>query len=233
MKVLALDTSTKTGSIAITEGANVLAESIISIDYTHSETLLPSLKNILEATGIELGDIDLFALTVGPGSFTGIRIGVSTVKGLAMSLDKPVTGVSTIEALANNFPLSALPVVPILDARKGEVYTGRFEWNDNRMEKLSEERAISPEELLDEIDEKTLFAGDGLLKYGDLIEERLGTLAAKAPPSHNFIRSSVVASLGLREFEAGRILDLVSFTPFYLRKSEAEVQREQGLLKKV
>jgi len=231
VKILAIDTSTKSGSVAITEDDCILAETLLNIDATHSETLLPSLKDILVETGIGMEEIDLFALTLGPGSFTGVRIGVSTVKGFAFALGRPVVGVSTLEALALNFPHSACTITPILDARRGEVYTARFRRDGGLLERLSEDSAMAPEKLLEEVGERTLFVGDGLQRYGGMIKERLGGLAEFAAPSENFIRASNVAMLCRKRFEEGDTLDPAVFTPRYLRKSEAEINRKKGLLK--
>ncbi len=230
MKILALDTATKSGSVAITEDETVLAESFLNLDVTHSETLLPALRDLLDKTGLAMRSINLFAVTLGPGSFTGVRIGVSTVKGFAFAMEKPVVGVSTLEAVAMNFSHTPHVINPILDARRGEVYTAAFQWEGDRLKRCSEDRAISPEELIEKIGSKTLFAGDGLIKYGDLIKEWLGNLAEFAAPEEGLIRASVIAKLGLKAFERGETLPLESFTPEYLRKSEAEVQREKRLL---
>ena len=231
MKILALDTATKVGSVAIMEDDNVLAESTLNADITHSETLLPSINDMLKETALSMTDMDLFALTLGPGSFTGIRIGVSTIKGFAFALNRPVVGVSTLEALAYNFSSSPLKITPILDARRGEVYTATFRWEGDRMLRLSEDRAVPPEKMLEEIDEETLFAGDGLEKYGDMIKSRLGTLANEATKPQGLIRASSIATLGLERYEKGETLDIATLTPLYLRKSEAEIKREKGLLK--
>lgn len=231
MKILALDTSTRAGSVAITDDDAVLAESVLNIDVTHSETLLSSLKNMLDETKLGMNDIDLLALTLGPGSFTGIRIGVSTVKGFALALGKPIAGVSTLETLASNFPYASCRITPILDARKGEVYSAHFRWEGNALARLTGDRALPPEALLEEINETTLFVGDGLGRYGEMIRERLGELAVTAPSTHGFIRSSVVAALAHRQFEKGETLDPASLAPIYLRKSEAEINREKQLSK--
>jgi len=232
LRILAIDTSTKTGSLALLEGENLLAETFLNINITHSETLLLSLQDMLANCGISMEEIDLFALTVGPGSFTGIRIGVSTVKGFALALGKPVVGISTLEAMAWNFPFSSVQVVPFLDARRGEVYSARFAWSDGGFARLEEDCARSPEEVLHTIGGDAILVGDGTDKYNKLIYNRLGTRGLMAPSSHAYVRASIIAILGHEKYLKGEILNLDSFVPLYLRKSEAEVNREKALLEK-
>ncbi len=230
MKVFAIDTSTRSGSVAVVDDTKVVWESLFDTGVTHSELLLPSVKGILDLAGVSFDEMDVLALTLGPGSFTGVRIGVSTVKGFALVLGKPVVGVSTLEALASNFPGCAYTVVPLLDARKGEVYSAEFRWEGCDLVRVSGDRVIPPEVLLDEIDGPTLFVGDGTAKYGELIRERLGGCAILAPPESSLVRASVVARMAQRKYEKGDVLDADTFTPTYLRRSEAEINLEKGLL---
>lgn len=230
LKILAIDTSTDTGSIAITDGEDILIESILNVGKTHSETLIPSFQEMLEKTQLDIKDLDLLALTLGPGSFTGVRIGTSTVKGFALALGKPVAGISTLEALASNFPFSSLPIVPLFDARRGEIYSAMFKWENGEIKRLSEDRAASLDDAISKIKTKTIFAGEGLDKYGQMIKETLGDNAVFAPRANWYVRASNVAALGLKSYKAGGELDLATFTPSYRRKSEAEIQMEKGLL---
>jgi len=230
LKILAIDTSTDTGSIAITDGEDILAESILNVGRTHSETLIPSFQEMLEKTQLDIKDLDLLALTLGPGSFTGVRIGASTIKGFALALDKPVAGVSTLEALASNFPFSSLPIMPLFDARRGEIYSGMFQWEEGIIKRLSEDRAASLDDAISRIETKTIFAGEGLVKYGHMIKDRLGDNAVFAPRAVWYIRASNVAALGLKSYKADGGLDIATFTPSYRRRSEAEIQMEKGLL---
>lgn len=230
LKILAIDTSTDTGSIAITDGEDILVESILNVGRTHSETLIPSFQEMLEKTKLDIKDLDLLALTVGPGSFTGVRIGASTVKGFALALEKPVAGVSTLEALASNFPFSSLPIMPLFDARRGEIYSAMFKWEEGIIKRLSEDRAASLDDAISKIETKTIFAGEGLVKYGQMIKDRLGDNAVFAPRAVWYVRASNVAALGRKSYEADGGLDIATFTPSYRRKSEAEIQMEKGLL---
>jgi len=229
MKILAIDTATKTGSVAITSGDCILSERLLNVDTTHSENLLPAIAQMASETCLALKEIDLIAVTLGPGSFTGIRIGVGSVKGLALALDRPVAGVSTLEAMAANFPCSNRIIRPVMDARKSEVYTADFIWEKDGLERLSDDRALSPEKMLEGVREETIFVGDGLLKYGGLIKDTVGEMAFFADHFFSYIRASNVARLGQAVFEENGGLDLASFTPAYLRRSEAEVNREKGL----
>ncbi|MBE9503586.1 MAG: tRNA (adenosine(37)-N6)-threonylcarbamoyltransferase complex dimerization subunit type 1 TsaB [Proteobacteria bacterium] len=231
MNILAIDTSTKGGSLALSCNDRIISETLLNVEVTHSETLLPAVKKILNDAGISLADIGLFALTIGPGSFTGVRIGVSTIKGFAFALEKPIAGVSTIEAMAHNFADTELTITPVLDARRGEFYTADFRWNKLEIERLSEDRAVSPETLTNTDREKTIFVGDGLTKLGKHLKERFGDMAILAPPSESYLKGSVIASLALKKYGIGETLDPASFTPTYLRRSEAEINREKGLLR--
>lgn len=231
MKILAIDTATKTGSVAITSGDSILSERLLNVDTTHSENLLPAIEEMTSETAFVLGEIDLIAVTLGPGSFTGIRIGVGSVKGLALALDKPVVGVSTLESMAANFPCADRIIKPVIDARKSEVYTADFTWKNGALKRLSDDRVEAPEKMLEGVSKNTIFVGDGLLKYGDLIKDTVGDKAFFADHFFSYIRASAVARLGQANFEEKGGLDLASFTPVYLRRSEAEVNREKGLLK--
>lgn len=232
MKILAIDTATKTGSVAITSGDSILSERLLNVDTTHSENLLPAIAQMASETCIALDEIDLIAVTLGPGSFTGIRIGVGSVKGLALALDRPVVGVSTLEAMAANFPYANKIIKPVMDARKSEVYTADFIWEEGTLKRLSDDKVESPEKMLEGVCENTIFVGDGLIKYGELIKDSAGDLAFFADHFLSYIRASAVARLGQVFFEEKGGLDLAAFTPAYLRRSEAEVNLEKGLLKK-
>ncbi|HKZ46929.1 MAG TPA: tRNA (adenosine(37)-N6)-threonylcarbamoyltransferase complex dimerization subunit type 1 TsaB, partial [Thermodesulfobacteriota bacterium] len=157
MKILAIDTSASSGSIALLEDDQVIAELTTCTQKTHVERLLPLIKTLLSSINTKIEDVDGFALTTGPGSFTGLRIGLATIKGLAWSLNKPVVGVSTLEALAMNIPYSDKPICPILDARKKEVYAGIYKCNDNGPTCIMDDATISPQLLIERIKEPTIF----------------------------------------------------------------------------
>jgi tRNA threonylcarbamoyladenosine biosynthesis protein TsaB len=228
MRVLGIDTSTQCGSVGLIEDEHILCEYVLNRRMSHSERALKTIDRVLEDSGVSIGEIDGFAITIGPGSFTGLRIGVSTVKGLAFATGKPVAGVSTLDALAQNIEYSPYLICPLLDARKGEVYTALYRnTGKDGLIKIAPEIAIKPVDLLERIDEKALFLGDGVYTYGDLIRRELGDRAHIAPSPFNFVHGAVVARLGRQSLEKGEYLDLEGFTPQYLRKSEAELTWEE------
>ena len=228
MITLAIDTATKTAGIALLRDETVLVEYFFNLSVNHSETVLPAIHQGLALTGIGIDEVDLFALTVGPGSFTGLRIGASTLKGLALATGKPVVGVSTLEALAYNaFECPAL-ICPMLDARKAEVYAAIYRANgEGLFDAVMEEKATTPAEFLDAIDGEALFLGDGLREHAGFIRGRLQGRARFAPPNRQWVRASSVALLGVKRHGRGERLDVASFTPRYLRRSEAEIRHAE------
>jgi len=232
MLILALETSTLTGSVALMDaspregasGENILGEHTLNIAATHSERLMPAIDRILRETSVALENVQGIALALGPGSFTGLRIGVSTVKGLGYALNVPVAGVPTLDALAQNLRFASHPVCPVLDARKKEVYAAIFRGDgEGGLHKMDTDWLLSPEDLCSRIHEKTIFLGNGLKIYGETLRGRLGPHALFAPPELSLPRAVNVARLALEKFQKGLTLDLFSFTPVYLRRSEAEI----------
>jgi tRNA threonylcarbamoyladenosine biosynthesis protein TsaB len=225
MRVLGIDTSTPCGSIGLIEGEQILCEYSLNRKVSHSERVLKTIDRVLEDSGLSIGEIDGFAVSIGPGSFTGLRIGVSVVKGLAFATGRCVAGVSTLDALAQNVRYSPYLICPLLDARKGEVYTALYRnTGKNDLIKLTPEIAIKPGDLLEKIEERALFLGNGVYTYGDLIRRKLGNMAHIAPSSFNFAHGTIVAQLGRQNLEKGEFLDLEGFTPHYIRKPEAELK---------
>ncbi|HTZ40153.1 MAG TPA: tRNA (adenosine(37)-N6)-threonylcarbamoyltransferase complex dimerization subunit type 1 TsaB [Syntrophales bacterium] len=228
MITLAIDTATKTAGVALLRDETLLVEYFFNLDVNHSETVLPAVHQGLARAGIDVDDVDLFALTLGPGSFTGLRIGASTVKGLAVATGKPVVGVSTLEALAYNAIGYTGLVCPLLDARKGEVYTALYRRNaEGFLDVVLEEQATTPRLFLSGIEGEILFLGDGLAVSGELIRQRFSQRAHFAPPNLQTIRASSVALLGRWRHGRGEQLDVISFVPRYLRRSEAEIRRAE------
>jgi tRNA threonylcarbamoyladenosine biosynthesis protein TsaB len=226
VRILAIDTSTPVGSIAIVEGALLRAQHILNISATHNQRLLPGIDRILMETEWSLNDLDALAVSLGPGSFTGLRIGISIVKGLAWATGKPLAGVPTLDALAANVPFVPHPICPVLDARKGEIYTALFRWGDKQLpERLTEYMAIKPEDLVDRISEKTVLVGDALLSHGDYLVKELGERLVQAPPHLNVVHASSVAWLAWQKLRLGIQEDVSSCTPLYVRPSEAELNR--------
>ena len=222
MQVLAIDTTGETLSVALLEGGETRAEVFINIGANHSLHLLPSIKHVYDVTGETIEATDLFACTMGPGSFTGSRIGAATIKGLAIATGKRVVGLSTLEALAANMGVSSSNVRPMLDAQRRQVYTALYAIKADALpELIGEERLADLDSLLANLEEDTVFLGSGALKYADLIKKALPK-ASIAPTYCCYIRAGVVGTLGIGKFQNGEILDATTFTPRYLRLSDAE-----------
>jgi len=225
--ILAIDTSGRSGSIALVDRGRLVAERTVGDAGPHAGWLPGNIAGICASNGITLNEIDLYAATAGPGSFTGLRIGLTTIKGLAWSLDKPVAPVSTLRALAMNAATAGVPVCPILDARKSEVYTALYTFKNGEAEVLMEPVSIRPEALFENLNAlcpesgPVIFLGNGLCVYGELIQKgRKG--AVLAPEPLWIVRAYNVAALaGARGAESTTALALA---PFYLRKSEAEIR---------
>ncbi|MBI5682370.1 MAG: tRNA (adenosine(37)-N6)-threonylcarbamoyltransferase complex dimerization subunit type 1 TsaB [Deltaproteobacteria bacterium] len=230
MKILAIDTGMPSGSIAILEDDSLIAECMPCAEKTHAEKLLPSIDSILKSSGIRLNDIDCFAVTIGPGSFTGLRIGISTVKGFAWCLKKPVVGVSTLKTLAMNILHSDKLICPILDARKEEIYAGIYKREEETLTAEKDDCVIKPCELVKHLNRQTIFLGGGIKIYGDVIKSELGDNAVFAPHDLWHIRASNIAKLALREVEKGNIQSPETIVPYYIRRSEAETKLKQFIL---
>jgi|Deesub1362A_J573_1020465.scaffolds.fasta_scaffold01448_5 tRNA threonylcarbamoyladenosine biosynthesis protein TsaB len=226
MKVIAVETSTFTGSIAVVDDQEgLIAELKLSVRVVHSERLMPSIKWLLESSRIALNEIDAFGIAIGPGSFTGLRIGLSTVKGLSYATHKPIVPVPTLDAFARVLPYCSYLICPMLDARKREVYAALYKWEDHECVKIMDELAIRPDQLIDRLkDEKVIFAGEGAILYRDIIIEKMGDRAIFAPPSQMRPSAATVGEIAIEEFSKGHSVDPVSLTPFYIRKSEAEIR---------
>jgi tRNA threonylcarbamoyladenosine biosynthesis protein TsaB len=209
--------------VAVVDQDRLACEITTGPTGTHSTHLLRLIRMALELAEMELRGLDGLAVCVGPGSFTGLRIGVSTVKGLAFATAKPVAGVSSLEALAQ--PCLPWPhlICAMLDARKGEVYAARYRARDGRLEHEGREVVLSIEDALDGIDEACLFVGDGARRYREPIGSKLGPLALFPAPSQDIIRASTVAALAQRQFAWQEIEDLDRLVPRYIRQSDAEL----------
>ncbi len=229
MNVLSINTATRDGSVAITDGSSLIAEKCLNIQVTHSEKLLPAIDYLLKDTGRSLNDMEYFAVTIGPGSFTGIRIGLSTVKGLAWAAGRPAIGVSTLEALAHNIPYTDRDICPLIDARKGEVYTAIFRTDGERLVRVCEDVAIKPEMLVDMIERDTVMFGDGLERYGEFLKDRLGDRVVFAPDTYWFVHASIIGYIAYRRILRGDVDDPISILPIYIRPSEAELKRMKSL----
>jgi len=225
MITLALDTSSKTVGVALLEDGDVLVETFFNLGMNASILLMPAIEDVLLKAELRVEHVDVWACTLGPGSFTGLRIGAGTVKGLALATGRPVVGVSTLEALAFNGINADMLICPMMDAQKSQVYTALyFPESGFSLRRIGEERIIDLDAFLSSIDKNILFLGDGAIKYRDRIHEILSAKAFFAAPHLHAVRASAVGLLGIKYYERGEVLDLLSFTPRYLRLSEAEVK---------
>ena len=235
MKVLAVDSSGLVASVAVVEDQVLLAEYTMNYKKTHSQTLLPMLQEVKNMIELDLDSIDAIAVAAGPGSFTGLRIGSATVKGLGLALDKPIVEVPTLEGLAYNLCGTSHLVCPLMDARRNQVYTGiyRFvaEGSTWRMETVKEQCAVDVTEILqtcNELGEPVIFLGDGVPVYAPQIEEKCQVPFTYAPAGMNRQRAASVAVLGTIYAKQGKTVSAAEHTPEYLRKSQAEREREEA-----
>ena len=231
MKILALDSSGLVASVAVVEDEKLLAEYTVNYKKTHSQTLLPMLDEIGKMIDLDLSSIDAIAVAAGPGSFTGLRIGSATAKGLGLALDKPLIAVPTVDALAYNLYGTDKLVCPIMDARRNQVYTGVYAFDDRTLKVLKPQMAVSVEELtemLNEMGQEVLFLGDGVPVYQKLIDERMKVPFHYVPAHLNMQRAAGVAALAEIYFREGKTEHARDHQPDYLRLSQAERERAEA-----
>jgi tRNA threonylcarbamoyladenosine biosynthesis protein TsaB len=223
--ILALETATTCGSLALVAEGRCLAEYSLNAASTHSRRLLSGIDWLLAQCELSWPQIGAIAVSLGPGSFTGLRIALSTAKGLCMAADKPLIGVETLTGLASQFPFSSLPICPVVDARKNEIYTALYRCNEQGIpKKTTEAMVIKPERLQEFITTPTLLVGDGLPLYGQMLKELLGDLALLAPTETCFARAAAIGSAAWHLFRQGAFLDPATTVPIYVRASDAELQ---------
>ena len=228
MKILALDSSGLVASVAIVEDDNMLAEYTVNYKKTHSQTLLPMLDEIVKMTEQELGTIDAIAISGGPGSFTGLRIGSATAKGLGLALNKPLIHVPTVDALAWNLYGSRARICPLMDARRSQVYTGIYRFDGDEFQVLAPQMAVAVTEIIEKLNEEdgeVIFLGDGVPVYRNIIEANIKVPYQFAPAHCNKQRAACVAALGMKYFAEGRTETAAEHGPDYLRLSQAERER--------
>jgi tRNA threonylcarbamoyladenosine biosynthesis protein TsaB len=225
MLVLGIETSTTHGGVAIIGAEGVLCEAILNVEVTHSERLLPAVDRALGEARVSLEALGGIAVSIGPGSFTGLRIGLSTAKGLAYATGRPLVGVPTLEAMAWTLPAARWQICPVLDARKQEVYAALFRHDATGLCRVMEDTAMPPEDLCHLIRNPTLFLGDGVETYGALFRERLGDRMLRPPMASRGARPACVAELGRARLLRGERDAPESLIPRYLRPSEAELRR--------
>ena len=225
MKILALDSSGIVASVAVIEDDILLAEYTVNYKKTHSQTLLPMLDEVVKMTELDLETIDAIAVAAGPGSFTGLRIGSATAKGLGLALKKPLIAVPTVDALAYNlYDVSGL-ICPIMDARRSQVYTGIYRFEEHKLVAVKQQWASPVTELIEELNklgEPVTFLGDGVSVFRSMIEEKLQVPYFFAPAHVNKQRAAAVGTLGMIYYKEGRTETAMEHVPEYLRVSQAE-----------
>ena len=230
MITLGIETSTMTGGAALLDGDRLVAGSTLNVNITHSERLLPGLDRMLRDSGIGTEQIDVVAVSSGPGSFTGLRVGMSMAKGLVFSSRRRLVCVPTLEAFAWRFAGSRYPVCALFDARKKELYGALFVWNDalETFQRAVPEQALSPEGWVEQLlnYDRIMLAGEGARMHAADFRERLGQKAVFAPPHLMSPSAEAVAFLGAKLASQGAFADPAQASPFYLRKSEAELKKK-------
>ena len=228
MKLLALDTSTAVGSLAVMDGSRLMAETTLLADKKHGEHLVPAIQSLLDRLGLKPSEIEAYAVGIGPGSFTGLRTGLALVKGLALANPRPVVGVSSLQALARSaFEHHGL-ILPLIDARKGEIFVATFRADSQgQVVRESADMALPPEALAGLIREPALLLGDGLLRYRKILVETLKENAQIAPESLWAPRAVWIANLALRRLEQGDSDPLDCLVPIYVRATDAELKLGQ------
>lgn len=232
MKLLSLDSSGLVASVAIVTEEAVLAEYSVNYKKTHSQTLLPMLDEIVKMLEMDLSEVDGIAISAGPGSFTGLRIGSATGKGLGLALGKPIIPVPTLDGLAYNMAWSDKLICPMMDARRNQVYTGLYEFDQDKLINKLKQKAIAIEEIIDEINQigrSVIYLGDGTSVYESIIKEKTKVDYRFAPIHMNRQRAASIGALGLVLMREGKIETAADHAPIYLRVSQAERERAERL----
>lgn len=225
MLVLAIDTATKIASVALYDDKiGVVGEINLYVKLNHSTVIMSAIDNLFKMTNITLKDIDKVAVTVGPGSFTGIRIGVAIAKGLVYGTDKKIVGINELDVIAYNAEGRNEKIVPLIDARKERVYASTYSFNNGKLKRLSEYVNCDLSDIIDSIEgEKTIFIGDGAIAYKDIIEERLKDNAFVFSKTSSIPRAVVAAKIACEKGED----NLYTLEPYYINKSQAEIEKEK------
>ena len=228
MLILGIDTCSMSSSAAVLDEEKMLAQFSINHKKTHSERIMPQIENMLNAADIKIDDIDAFAVSVGPGSFTGVRIGVATAKGFAQSLNKPCIKVSALHGLCENVSFFSGLICPILDARRNQVYNAIFESKNGQIKRLCADRALSVSALMAELKESNkdiMFVGDGVPVFRETLTKELEEKAFFAPLPLMFNQAASVAAVGIDEYKNGNFTDYSELVPEYIRLSQAEQEK--------
>lgn len=230
MLICSVDSSATPASVCLLEDDRIIAEYYLNTGFTHSQTLMAMLESVLKISGKSADDIDLYAVNSGPGSFTGVRIGVSAVKGMAYALEKPCVEVSTLESMAYNLLGSHTIVCACMDARRRQVYHGLFRVDGDKIERLCDDTAIAVDDLLSFLPdhEEIILVGDGAELVAQSTDDPLITLA---PPNLRYQRASSVALAAVEKYNRGEVVSPAALMPRYLRLSQAERERNAKINK--
>ena len=228
MKILTVDTSTSTCTVGIANADGVLAEFVESNGQTHARHLMGMIQNSVVASGVRIEEIDGFAVVTGPGTFTGLRIGISTIKGLAYALSRPAVGVTSLAALAAQAELRTKFICPVMDARRSEVYYGLYVPEGGEASQVGKHHVAPISELVRGIRASCQFIGNGARLYRETFEAALGSLARFSHPCRDTIRVETTAKLALKQFQKNETQKLSAVVPYYIRKSDAERHAQRG-----
>ncbi|GAA0770554.1 tRNA (adenosine(37)-N6)-threonylcarbamoyltransferase complex dimerization subunit type 1 TsaB [Clostridium subterminale] len=229
MKILSLDSATECATVAIIDNDKILGETIINYKKQHSVIMMPMIDNLLKSCSLSVSDIDGFVVSSGPGSFTGLRIGMSTIKGLVQATKKPFVTINSLDGLANNLFNTQGIICPIIDALRGNVYTNFYRFENNNLVALNEPQLLSMEEVIkkcSDFNERITFIGDGTLKFKDNILNSL-TKAFIAPSHLNVTKASSIGYLGYLRLANSEGDNVLNSSPLYLRLCQAEREYEE------
>ncbi len=225
MKILVLESSGLVASVAVVSEERLIGEYTTNFKKTHSQTLLPMMDAILQMLGISMSEIDAIAVSGGPGSFTGLRIGSATAKGLGLALNIPIVSVPTVDAIAYNLYGTDAVICPLMDARRNQTYTGLYTFSAGEFQCLSSQKAVAITEIIEEINvlgRPVIFLGDGVPVFKNAIEAGCHVPYSYAPVHLNQQRAGALGALALQYYKEGRYVSAAEHRPDYLRLSQAE-----------
>ncbi|RDY23249.1 tRNA (adenosine(37)-N6)-threonylcarbamoyltransferase complex dimerization subunit type 1 TsaB [Romboutsia maritimum] len=231
MKILGIDTSSMAASVSVIEDDKLICEYTVNTKKTHSQKLMPMIENMLKMSDLKINEINAIAICVGPGSFTGLRIGMATAKAIAHVNNLPIIGVNSMEILAANMDLCDKKICSILDAQRNQVYTAKYKFEEGKLIEIESVDVIEIENLLKELssnDDEWILVGEAVYKYKDMIKE-IQNISIPAP-SNNVTKASSLCSVAINKYNENKdVHDCYTINPMYIRKSQAEVQYEEKM----
>ncbi len=231
MKVLGIDTSSLASSVAVVEDNKLICEYTVNTKKTHSQKLMPMIENMLSIGDLDINDIDMIAICEGPGSFTGLRIGMATAKSISHVNNLPIVGVNSLEVLASNMNLCDKKICSILDAQRTQVYTGQYKYENNELIEIKPIDVVEIDDLIEELassNEEWIVVGEAVYKYEDKIREKANLYIPA--PSHNVNKASGLCAVATQKYKNNiDVNDCYSVNPLYIRKSQAEVQYDEKM----